>query len=92
MIFFVRYITFPGQACSYKIGALKIIDLRKKAVRTLKRSFDPREFHRAVLSCPASMKILEACIETWLKEKKSKQNILQNNHFAKFSHGPYFGH
>ena len=71
----IRYITFPGQACSYKIGALKILELKKLAVRTLKQFFDPREFHREVLSCPASMEILKKCIETWIM-KKSQQNIM----------------
>ena len=71
----IRYITFPGQACSYKIGALQILELKKLAIRTLRRFFDPREFHREILSCPASMEILTKCMETWLM-KISKQNIM----------------
>ena len=44
-----RYITWPGQSISYKIGEIKIRELRKKAEEVLKDKFDIREFHEVVL-------------------------------------------
>ena len=44
-----RYIVWPGQACSYKVGMLKILELREKAKNSLGNSFDMRDFHSAVL-------------------------------------------
>ena len=44
-----RYIVWPGQACSYKVGMLKILELREKAKNSLGNSFDMRDFHSVVL-------------------------------------------
>ena len=44
-----RYAVFPGQACSYMIGELKIVELREKAKKTLGEKFSLREFHNVVL-------------------------------------------
>ncbi|MCS5544088.1 MAG: DUF885 domain-containing protein, partial [SAR86 cluster bacterium] len=44
-----RYIVWPGQACSYKVGMLKILDLRQKAQKELGNNFDIKAFHSAVL-------------------------------------------
>ena len=62
-----RYITLPGQACSYKIGEIKILELRRKAEHNLGDKFDLREFHRTILLCPGPINVLESCINTWLK-------------------------
>ena len=62
----------PGQACTYKIGEIKILELRKLANETLGNLFSLKEFHKEILSCPASMEMLEKCIEIWLNKKKSK--------------------
>jgi uncharacterized protein (DUF885 family) len=44
-----RYIVWPGQACSYKVGMLKILELREKAQTEMGDDFDIRDFHSAVL-------------------------------------------
>ena len=56
-----RYVVFPGQACSYMIGQLKILELRDRAKAELKDRFSERAFHNAVLG-PGSvpLQLLEA--------------------------------
>lgn len=71
----VRYISWPGQAVSYKIGELKIRELRKKAEDSLKDKFDIRAFHDMVLSKgTVTLAILERMnneyISKTLSEKK----------------------
>ena len=62
-----RYIANPSQALSYKIGQLKIRELRDRAERTLGDAFDIREFHRAVLGDGAlPLTTLEVKIERWI--------------------------
>lgn len=67
-----RYIVMPGQATAYKIGMLKILELRKLSKDALKEKFDIAEFHDVVLkSGSISMKILEKNVRNWIKSKKS---------------------
>ncbi|MEM8846691.1 MAG: DUF885 domain-containing protein [Bacteroidota bacterium] len=62
-----RYIANPGQALSYKIGQLKIRELRKKAEETLGESFDIRQFHNQVLETGCvPLAILEDKINGWI--------------------------
>ena len=66
-----RYIAIPSQATAYKIGALTIQRLRKKAETELGPKFDIREFHAQVLDSGAlPMKILEEKIDRWIVAKK----------------------
>ena len=66
-----RYIAIPSQATAYKIGALTIQRLRKKAQDQLGPKFDIREFHAQVLDSGAlPMKILEEKIDRWIAAKK----------------------
>ncbi|WP_165793610.1 DUF885 domain-containing protein [Hyphococcus luteus] len=66
-----RYAVWPGQACSYKLGMLKINELRDKAEEALGPDFDIREFHDEILltgSMP--LPVLERKIKDWIKEKQ----------------------
>jgi len=67
-----RYIVSPGQACAYKIGMLKILELREKAKQQLGDHFDIREFHDVVLKNGAMpLSVLEQVLDTYLQSKTS---------------------
>ena len=64
-----RYLTMPGQAVAYKIGMMKIRDLRERARASLGAAFDIREFHDTVLGGGAMpLPVLEARVERWIAE------------------------
>jgi uncharacterized protein (DUF885 family) len=68
-----RYIAWPAQACPYKLGQLKIIELRERAKRELGSKFDIRTFHDEILSgggLPLDM--LDARTTQWIAAQKSK--------------------
>jgi uncharacterized protein (DUF885 family) len=65
-----RYIVNPGQACAYKVGQLKIIELRQQAMDALGDRFDIRQFHNVVLTNGAvPLSILEQLVEAWIEEQ-----------------------
>jgi uncharacterized protein (DUF885 family) len=66
-----RYIVWPGQALSYKIGELKIKGLRANAQRALGAKFDIRKFHNALLDDGAlPLDLLEKRIDEWIKRQQ----------------------
>jgi len=63
-----RYTVFPGQACSYMIGELKILELRDKAQAALGAKFSVREFHNAVLRTgTVPLELLERQIDAYIR-------------------------
>jgi uncharacterized protein (DUF885 family) len=68
-----RYIAWPGQALAYKLGQMKILELRERAKQALGARFDIRAFHDAVLNeGPLPLDLLDARINTWIAEQKQK--------------------
>ncbi len=68
-----RYIAIPTQALAYKIGALKIQELRKRAQTALGSKFDIREFHAQILMTGAlPLKVLDAKIDAWIATVKAQ--------------------
>ena len=66
-----RYISWPGQALAYKIGELKILELRQRAETQLGDKFSIRDFHDAVLlDGGVPLDILEAKIDKWIAAQK----------------------
>ncbi len=65
-----RYMVSPGQALGYKIGSLKIMELRYRAARALGPKFRLAEFHNAVLSdSNLPLRLLEAKIDRWIAQQ-----------------------
>lgn len=67
-----RYIVMPGQATAYKIGMIKIVELRERAKTELGDAFDIRDFHDVVLKNGAvPLAILEENVDAWIAETKA---------------------
>jgi uncharacterized protein (DUF885 family) len=68
-----RYVVFPGQACSYMIGQLKIVELREKARKALGDKFSIREYHDVVLQAgTVPLELLERQVDEWIRSKGGK--------------------
>ena len=65
-----RYIVMPGQATAYKIGMMKILELRESAKDKLQEKFDIRVFHDTVInSGPVPLSILEERVDNWINKE-----------------------
>jgi uncharacterized protein (DUF885 family) len=68
-----RYISWPGQALSYKLGEMKILELRAKAEKELGAKFDLKAFHDAVLAeGSVPLPVLEQRIDAFITQQRSK--------------------
>ena len=69
-----RYFIWPGQATGYKVGMLKIVELRTKAEKELGSKFDVREFHDVVLMNGAvPMTVLEELVNKYIEKNKGEK-------------------
>jgi uncharacterized protein (DUF885 family) len=70
-----RYLSWPGQATAYKIGMLKILELRAQARETLGERFDIRGFHNTVLGGGAlPLPVLEKRVQRWVEQQQEQAN------------------
>ena len=66
-----RYVVTPGQACSYMVGALRILELRERAKRELGAAFRLKEFHNVVLGTGiVPLDVLEQQVDRWIRSQK----------------------
>jgi uncharacterized protein (DUF885 family) len=68
-----RYVVFPGQACSYMIGELKILELRERAKKALGAKFQLKDFHDAVLTNGVvPLQVLEGLVDDYIAAQKAR--------------------
>jgi uncharacterized protein (DUF885 family) len=66
-----RYIAWPAQALGYKMGQLKLIELRERSRTALGDKFDIRKFHDLVIDSGAMpLDVLDARVNDWIAEQK----------------------
>ena len=74
-----RHIVMPGQATAYKIGMMKILELREKTKEQLADQFDIRQFHDAILKQGAlPLNVLEKQVDNWIAASNSSSSDKNN--------------
>ncbi len=74
-----RYVAWPGQATAYKVGMLKILELRQKAEEELGDQFDITEFHRVILTNGSMpLEILEKVVQDYIDAKLGYKDMLRS--------------
>jgi uncharacterized protein (DUF885 family) len=62
-----RYIGWPAQALAYKLGEIKVRELRERAAGALGSRFDLRDFHERVIDCgPVTLELLDRHVQSWI--------------------------
>jgi uncharacterized protein (DUF885 family) len=75
-----RYIAWPGQALSYKLGQLKFLELRERAQKELGAKFDLRTFHDEMLSGGVlPLDLLDVRTDSWIKVQKAGSQVAAGN-------------
>jgi uncharacterized protein (DUF885 family) len=71
-----RYVVWPGQACSYKIGMLKILELRAQAQKALGSKFSLKEFHNVVLrNGTVPLAVLAEVVDEYVKAERPHESV-----------------
>merc|ERR1712228_404302 len=71
-----RYVTWPGQACAYKVGEMTIKKLRERCEKELGDLFDKRDFYDVVLlNGQVSLSMLSEAIEQFIETKKEERKV-----------------
>jgi uncharacterized protein (DUF885 family)/quercetin dioxygenase-like cupin family protein len=85
-----RYVVNPGQACSYMIGQLKLLELRDKAKKTLGDKFNIREFHSAVLGAGTlPLELLEKQVDAYLRAATVVASLPKGEQVVPVYHEPH---
>jgi uncharacterized protein (DUF885 family)/quercetin dioxygenase-like cupin family protein len=85
-----RYVVMPGQACSYMIGELKLLELRDKAKNALGDKFNIREFHSAVLnSGTLPLELLEKQVDAYIKRATVVASLPKGEQVVPVFHEPH---
>ena len=75
-----RYIAWPAQALSYKLGQIKFLELRERAQKELGPKFDIRTFHDEMLSGGVlPLDLLDTRTESWITAKKAGTQVAAGN-------------
>jgi uncharacterized protein (DUF885 family) len=75
-----RYISWPGQALSYRLGQMKILELRERARSKLGTRFDIRQFHQRVLELgPVPLDVLDQNIQCWIDTQEAMPQPHKNS-------------
>jgi uncharacterized protein (DUF885 family)/quercetin dioxygenase-like cupin family protein len=85
-----RYVVNPGQACSYMVGELKILELREKAKKTLGDKFSIRDFHNAVLAAgTVPLDMLERRVDAYLRAATVVASLPKGESVVPVYHEPH---